>query len=80
VPVDERDVGAGPKQLERRLGRRIPAAHHGHAQPVERVRFAVVVVNMRKIFAGDIQQVRMIVIADRKHDVACVTNPPHSAA
>src|SRR5262245_10258845 len=39
----------------------------------------VVMVNVRQIFTRNIQQVRMIVIADREDDVASVTDPPDSA-
>src|SRR5262245_52407901 len=44
-----------------------------------RVRLRVVMVNVRKIFTGDIQQIWMIVIADREHDVAGVPDTRCSA-
>src|SRR4029079_14239467 len=44
-----------------------------------RMGLRVVMVNVRKILTGDIQQIRMIVVADREHDMATVPDAPYSA-
>ena len=62
------------KHLERRLGRGVPAADDDDALAEVGVRLRVVVMHVRQILAGHADQIRMVVVADREHDVrACRT-------
>ncbi len=55
--------------LERRLGGRVAAADDDDALAIVDVWLAVVVMDVRQLLARDAEQIRMVEIADRKHDV-----------
>ena len=69
-------MSARAKELERRFRRRVSPADDHDPSPVVRVRLAIVMMHVRQIFAGHADQVGMIVVPDRKDDVAREPGPP----
>ena len=77
--MHHRDVAAGAMNLERGFGRGILAADDHDALPVVRMRFLVEVRDVRQILAGNVEHVRLRVIAHREHDVARLADARHAA-
>ena len=74
--MDQRDVPAGPEDLERRFRRRVAAADDDDTLAVVGMRLGIEMVDVRQLLARDVQQVRMIEVAGRDHDVAGMANAP----
>ena len=70
---------AGAEDLQRGFSGGIAAADDDDALAVVGVRFLVVVMDVREILAGHVQQIRKIVVARRQHDVARMTGASHAA-
>ena len=68
--MKHRDARAGPKQFQRRDGRRILRAHDQHVVIVVRMRLLVIVDHFVQLFAGDVQHVGNVVVAGGENDLA----------
>ena len=80
MPVHECHVYAGAKELECRLRRRVLSAHDDDALLIEGMGVVVVVIDVRQVLAGNAQAVRQVVVANRQHHGARMTDPPAVAA